>query len=149
MAKLMPVQPNGELPLNFFEVEAPPTRPIEAQQVVERPMNEDRIRELSAILQKYKEGKATLENRIISNSATGNSSDEAKSLSLRLSQPPLICLTRLLINTLTLWIISHVPIASREKKAISRRLRRSAALYPSYWICADLSRHTLMCGTIN
>lgn len=67
MARLMPVQPNGKLPLNFFEVEAPPTRPIEAHQVVERPMNEDRIRELSAILQKYKEGKANLENRIISN----------------------------------------------------------------------------------
>ena len=64
--KLLPVQPDGKLPLNFYDVEAP-TRPIDAQQVVERPMNEDRVRELTATLQKYKEGKTNLEKRIVAN----------------------------------------------------------------------------------
>ena len=64
--KLLPVQPDGNLPLNFYDVEAP-TRPIDAQQVVERPMNEDRVRELTATLQKYKEGKTNLEKRIVAN----------------------------------------------------------------------------------
>lgn len=64
--ELLPVQPNGELPLNFYDVEAP-ARVTPLQQVVERPMTEDRVRELTGILQKYKDGKANLDARIIAN----------------------------------------------------------------------------------
>ena len=67
--ELLPVQPNGELPLNFYNVEAPArtdgVTPV--QQVIERPMTEERVRELTGILQKYKEGKANLDARIIAN----------------------------------------------------------------------------------
>lgn len=67
--KLLPVQPNGELPLNFYNVEAPVrtdgVTPV--QQVIERPMTEDRVSKLTGILQKYKEGKANLDARIIAN----------------------------------------------------------------------------------
>ena len=67
--ELLPVQPNGELPLNFYNVEAPArtdgVTPV--QQVIERPMTEERVRELTGILQKYKDGKANLDARIIAN----------------------------------------------------------------------------------
>lgn len=70
--RLLPVQPNGDLPLNFFEVEAPPRdieeqRAIQAQQIVEKPMNRERITELTATLNNYKSGKANLDERIVAN----------------------------------------------------------------------------------
>lgn len=67
--ELLPVQPNGELPLNFYNVEAPARTDgvMPVQQVIERPMTEERVRELTGILQKYKEGKANLDARIIAN----------------------------------------------------------------------------------
>ena len=65
--RLMPVQPDGSLPLNFYDVEAPPRSAIPAQEVVDQPMTIDRIHDLTAILTKYKEGKTNLEKRIIEN----------------------------------------------------------------------------------
>lgn len=66
--RLMPVQPDGSLPLNFFDVEKPPEdRVIPAEEVIEKPMTVDRIHELSSLLRKYKEGKTNLENRIVEN----------------------------------------------------------------------------------
>lgn len=65
--RLLPVQQNGDVPLNYWAVEAPTSEPTQAQQVVERPMNEERVIELTSILQKYKEGKTNLEKRIIEN----------------------------------------------------------------------------------
>lgn len=65
--KLMPVQPDGSLPLNFFEIEAPPREAVPAGEVIEQPMTVDRIHELTALLNKYKEGKANLEKRIVAN----------------------------------------------------------------------------------
>lgn len=62
--KLLPVQQDGSLPLNFYDVEAPAE---DARQLMERPMSETRVIELTAILNKYKEGKTNLEKRIINN----------------------------------------------------------------------------------
>lgn len=65
---LLPVQPNGGLPLNFYNVEAPlPDRPDMYDAVVEKPITADRLRELTTILRDYKQGKVSLEQRIISN----------------------------------------------------------------------------------
>lgn len=65
---LLPVQPDGSLPLNFYDVEAPlPDRPEMYDAVVEKPITADRLRELTTILQDYKQGKVNLEQRIISN----------------------------------------------------------------------------------
>lgn len=65
---LLPVQPDGSLPLNFYDVEAPlPDRPEMYDAVTEKPITADRLRELTTILQDYKQGKVNLEQRIISN----------------------------------------------------------------------------------
>lgn len=64
--KLMPVQPDGSLPLNYYDIEAPMgDRP--PAEVVELPMTKERLTELTKKLSEYKQGKVNLDQRIVNN----------------------------------------------------------------------------------
>lgn len=64
--KLMPVQPDGSLPLNYYDIEAPMgDRPT--AEVVELPMTKERLTELTKKLTEYKQGKVNLDQRIVNN----------------------------------------------------------------------------------
>lgn len=65
-AQLMPVQPDGSLPLNYYDIEAPMgDRP--PAEVVELPMTKERLTELTKKLTEYKQGKVNLDQRIVNN----------------------------------------------------------------------------------
>ena len=65
-AQLMPVQPDGSLPLNYYDIEAPMgDRP--PAEVVELPMTKERLTELTKKLSEYKQGKVNLDQRIVNN----------------------------------------------------------------------------------
>lgn len=66
--RLLPVQPNGMPPLNFYGVETPPRdEPINAFDLFDEKINSQRVLELTRILNEYMEGKKNLENRIVEN----------------------------------------------------------------------------------
>lgn len=63
--QLMPVQPDGSLPLNFYDIEAPTAdREIET---VALPVTKERLTELTKKLNDYKQGKVNLDQRIVNN----------------------------------------------------------------------------------
>lgn len=65
-AQLMPVQPDGSLPLNYYDIEAPMgDRPT--AEAVELPMTKERLTELTKKLTEYKQGKVNLDQRIVNN----------------------------------------------------------------------------------
>ena len=66
--RLLPVQPNGMPPLNFYGAETPPRdEPINAFDLFDEKINSQRVLELTRILNEYMEGKKNLENRIVEN----------------------------------------------------------------------------------
>lgn len=64
--KLMPVQPDGSLPLNFYDIEAP-TDDRPPAEVVELPIAKERLTEINKKLREYKQGKVNLDQRIVNN----------------------------------------------------------------------------------
>lgn len=64
--KLMPVQPDGGLPLNFYDIEAP-TADRPPAEVVELPITKERLTEINKKLREYKQGKVNLDQRIVNN----------------------------------------------------------------------------------
>jgi hypothetical protein len=66
--KLMPVQPHGELPINFYQVEAPRVNDAKnGFDVLEEVITSETLVKLTKILNDYKTGKTNLEKRIVDN----------------------------------------------------------------------------------
>lgn len=66
--ELLPVQSDGNLPYNFYDVEAPISNEAEPYyQAVPEVVTSDKVREFNQILKDYKSGKVNLENRIVDN----------------------------------------------------------------------------------
>ena len=66
--KLLPVQPNGQPPLNYYKVGSPAIETADyGFNLVKTPVDVERLHKLTSILLDYMAGKANLDKRIISN----------------------------------------------------------------------------------